>query len=182
MRLEDRILSSPFTDPGARLKQAEMPASPLLAKVTFRPATSEDLEAILHHRREMFREMGGRYRETLTQFEAASRDYLDHALRNGRYFGLLAELEGRIAGGGGVVIADWPGSPLNFEPKRAWILNIYVEPEYRRQGLAKAITQALIEWCRQNGFGSVALHASEYGRGLYEKLGFKPTNEMRLVL
>lgn len=164
------------------MNQAEKPASPLLAKVTFRAATPEDLETLLRHRREMFGEMGGRYRETLTQFEAASRDYLDHALQSGRYFGLLAEFEGRIAGGGGVVIADWPGSPLNFEPKRAWILNIYVEPEYRHQGLAKAITEALIEWCRQNGFGSVALHASQYGRGLYEKLGFKPTNEMRLVL
>src|SRR3982750_520356 len=127
-----------------------MPASPLLSQVTFRPAPSEALEAILHHRREMFLEMGGRYRETLSQFEAASRDYLENALLSGRYFGLLAEFEGRIAGGGGVVIVDWPGSPLNFDPKRAWILNIYVEPEHRHQGLAKAITQALIEWCRQN--------------------------------
>lgn len=130
----------------------------------------------------MFREMGGKYRESLEQFEPASRQYFDAALRDGTYFGLMAELDGQVAAGGGVLIADWPGSPLNFEPKRAWILNIYVEPQHRRQGLAKAVTKALIDWCRQNGFSSVALHASEYGRGLYEKLGFQPTNEMRLIL
>lgn len=159
-----------------------MPASALLTHVTFRPATCADLELVLHHRREMFREMGGKYRDALPQFESASRRYFENALKDGGYFGLLAEFGGQIAGGGGLLIGDWPGSPLNLEPKRAWILNLYVEPQYRREGLARAITGALIQWCRENGFASVALHASKYGRGLYEDLGFRPTNEMRLLL
>src|SRR4051812_41832137 len=100
-----------------------MKASPLLSRVRIKPATLDDLEVILHHRREMFREMGGRYRESLEQFESASRRYFDAALRDGTYFGLIAEIEGQVAAGGGVVIAHWPGSPLNLEPKRAWILN-----------------------------------------------------------
>jgi len=29
---------------------------------------------------------------------------------------------------------------------------------------------------------SVSLHASEYGRSLYEQLGFRATNEMKLLL
>jgi GNAT superfamily N-acetyltransferase len=71
---------------------------------------------------------------------------------------------------------------LNFDARRAWILNIYVDPAYRRQGLARKVVEALIDWCRTNEFQSVALHASEDGRSLYEKLGFQPTNEMRLRL
>jgi ribosomal protein S18 acetylase RimI-like enzyme len=165
-----------------RIDPGLVSASPLLSLCTFRVATPADLEVILRHRREMFREMGGRYRDSLEQYESASRKYFEAALQDGTYFGILAELGGEIAGGGGVLIAPWPGSPLNFEAKRAWILNIYVESEHRRQGLAKALTQLLIDWCRQNGFASVALHASEYGRGLYEKLGFQRTNEMRLIL
>lgn len=130
----------------------------------------------------MFAEMGGHYRESLEQFEAASVEYFVKALQAGTYYGLLAESDGIIAGGGGVVIADWPGSPLNFGPRRAWILNIYVEPAYRRRGLARRILEALMQWCRDSGFQSVALHASEFGRELYEKAGFRGTNEMRLVL
>ena len=42
--------------------------------------------------------------------------------------------------------------------------------------------EALLGWCRGQGFRSVALHASEEGRPLYEKLGFHHTNEMRLKL
>jgi hypothetical protein len=41
---------------------------------------------------------------------------------------------------------------------------------------------ALIKWCRAEGFGSVSLHASPFGRPLYEQMGFLPTNEMRLFL
>ena len=130
----------------------------------------------------MFREMGGKYAQSLHQFEEGSRRYFQKALANGSYFGLFGEIDGEIVAGGGVVICDWPGSPVNFDPKRAWILNIYVEPQHRRNGYARAITTALIDWCRSQGFQMVALHASEFGRGLYEKLGFKPTNEMRLVL
>jgi ribosomal protein S18 acetylase RimI-like enzyme len=148
--------------------------------MTFRSATPADLEIVLAHRREMFREMGGDYARTLETFEAASRKYFGDALRDGSYYGVLCEIDGKIAAGGGVVIAAWPGSPMNFEPRRAWILNIYVEPEFRRQGLARAMMQHLIAWCREQGFQSVALHSSEYGRSLYDKLGFVGTNEMRL--
>jgi hypothetical protein len=40
----------------------------------------------------------------------------------------------------------------------------------------------MIAWCREQGYKTVALHASDEGRPLYESLGFQPTNEMRLHL
>jgi GNAT superfamily N-acetyltransferase len=153
-----------------------------LVTMQFVPSTSADLETILAHRREMFREMGGGYESKLDTFDKASRTYFENALRDGSYYGLLCEIDGEIVAGGGVVIAAWPGSPLNFDARRAWILNIYVEPAYRRRGIARSIVDTLVEWCRRNGFQSVALHSSEYGRSLYEKLGFQSTNEMRLRL
>lgn len=130
----------------------------------------------------MFREMGGYYSELLDSFELASRSYFQVALTTGTYYGVFAEVRGEVIAGGGIVIVHWPGSPLNFEPKRAWILNVYVEPEERRHGLGRLIVETLIDWCRRNGFRSVALHASEHGHSLYEKLGFRNTNEMRLTL
>jgi GNAT superfamily N-acetyltransferase len=152
-----------------------------IPEATLRPATLADIEIILHHRREMFREMGGRCAELLDEFEVASRSYFQIALPAGMYYGVFAELRGEVVAGGGIVVVDWPGSPLNFEPKRAWIVNIYVEPRERRRGFARLIMETLIDWCRRNGFRSVALHASEHGHQLYEKLGFNSTNEMRLA-
>jgi len=37
---------------------------------------------------------------------------------------------------------------------------------------------AMIYWCREQGFGSVSLHASDAGRRLYGSMGFKPMGEM----
>ncbi|PIS27506.1 MAG: hypothetical protein COT43_10080 [Candidatus Marinimicrobia bacterium CG08_land_8_20_14_0_20_45_22] len=55
-----------------------------------------------------------------------------------------------------------------------------METIIRHRGLAKSIMNAMIRWCREQGFGCVSLHASDAGRHLYESMGFKPTNEMRL--
>lgn len=159
-----------------------MQSAGTIPDVRLRSTTAADLEIVLHHRREMFREMGGRYRELLDRFEPASRSYFQGAMTESRYYGVFAEVDGEVVGGGGIIIVDWPGSPLNFDAKRAWILNIFVEPPHRRKGLARRVAQHLIDWCRENGFQSVALHASEDGRELYEKLGFRGTNEMRLLL
>ncbi len=60
--------------------------------------------------------------------------------------------------------------------------SVYTEPKHRRNGLARRILNGMIEYCHENGWPRINLHASELGRGLYEDLGFKPTNEMRLVL
>jgi GNAT superfamily N-acetyltransferase len=143
-----------------------------------RPATAEDLETIIFHRIAMFRDMG--YPDgVLTPIEQASRPLLAGALGNGDYYGVLAESDGAgVVGGGGVLMVPWPGT----QPRRAWIQNIYVVPEFRRRGIAREIMRTLIDWCRAQGFNSVNLHASAEGRPLYEQLGFAATNEMRLGL
>jgi ribosomal protein S18 acetylase RimI-like enzyme len=66
--------------------------------------------------------------------------------------------------------------------RRGNILNVYTRPDCRRQGLARRLTGAAVEWCRSHGIATVILHASDDGRALYRSLGFQPTNEMRLTL
>ncbi|MBI3742580.1 MAG: GNAT family N-acetyltransferase, partial [Chloroflexi bacterium] len=52
----------------------------------------------------------------------------------------------------------------------------------RRKRLARKLTTTILDWCRANNIRTVILHASDDGRALYESLGFKPTNEMRLEI
>lgn len=151
--------------------------------IRIRRACAEDLEHILHHRLGMFEEMGFRDAEVLDCVVAVSREYFTEALRAGTYLGWMAEdSNGQVVGGGGIVVADWPGYPGEEQAKRVWILNMYTEPRARRCGVAKRLIQAMVEWCREEGYGSVSLHASAAGRPLYESMGFQPTNEMNLKL
>jgi GNAT superfamily N-acetyltransferase len=148
-----------------------------------RTATLGDLDTLLAHRLAMFRDMGHEDPWELANTERVSRAYFESAIPGGAYYGILAEVEGSgVVGGGGVVMAPWPGSGKRLQPRRAWILNVYVHPPFRRQGIARSVMEALIEWCRSQEFDCISLHASTEGRPLYELLGFAPTNEMRLNL
>lgn len=148
-----------------------------------RTATLGDLNTVIEHRLAMFREMGHSDPYDLANTERVSREYFQSAIADDSYHGILAEVEGGgVVGGGGVVVVPWPGSGKRLFPRRAWILNVYVHPQFRRQGIAKAVMEALIDWCRSQEFDCVCLHASNFGRPLYELLGFEPTNEMRLNL
>jgi GNAT superfamily N-acetyltransferase len=148
-----------------------------------REATIDDLHYIVVHRRAMFEEMGFRDPAVLNQVEKSSRDYFREVLRLGTYKAWLAgDSNGRIIGGGGIVIAAWPGYPGENQARRAWILNMYTEPESRHRGVAKQILKTLLDWCRAEGFSAISLHASPTGRPIYEAAGFQSTNEMRLAL
>ena len=148
-----------------------------------RAATIDDIPVLLRHRRMMWREMGRQDESALELMDVAAREYFAEAVPTGRYRGFVAVHEdGEIVGGGGIVLSPWPGIFHQKAPLRAMILNVYVEPEYRRRGVARSLMGAMIAWCREQKFANVGLHASDEGRPLYEELGFRATNEMRLDL
>jgi GNAT superfamily N-acetyltransferase len=60
----------------------------------------------------------------------------------------------------------------------AIVVNMYVDTDWRRRGVARALMSAILEWARATRVQRLVLHASAAGRPLYESLGFKPTNEM----
>ncbi len=154
-----------------------------MGEITIRAATAVDIPLLLRHRRMMWWDMGRRDEAALDLMDRAAGEYFATAVADGSYRGFLAlDGKGKVVGGGGIVISAWPGIPGQRKPQRAMILNVYVEREYRRRGIARALMKAMIAWCRENDFANVGLHASDEGRPLYEQLGFKPTNEMRLTL
>jgi GNAT superfamily N-acetyltransferase len=148
-----------------------------------RTAAVPDIPHVLHHRSSMYVDMGrGDAAQHATLVET-TRAYLNSAMPAGTYVGWLAETpEGRVVAGAGVAIFAWPGSPDDTSGRRALVQNVYTEPEFRRQGLARQLMLTAIAWCRGQGLSSVSLHASDFGRPLYEDLGFRQTNEMRLYL
>ncbi len=64
----------------------------------------------------------------------------------------------------------------------AYIWGVYVEPAWRRKGIARRLVVQAIERLRDEGYSRVYLHASPMGVPLYQSLGFQPGNEMRLGL
>jgi GNAT superfamily N-acetyltransferase len=147
------------------------------------PATLNDAGSIVHHRRAMFSDMGYRDTIALDAMSAAFHPWLNARMEAGDYVAWMARTAaGEIAGGLGLWLMDWPPHMIGAGARGGNILNVYTEPEFRRLGVARALMQAALDWCRANGIKAVILHASMDGRALYESIGFQPTNEMRIAL
>lgn len=61
--------------------------------------------------------------------------------------------------------------------KRAHLMNVYVNADYRRQGIAREMVTTLLDEARERKVGYVSLDATENGRPLYKTLGFKENEE-----
>lgn len=87
---------------------------------------------------------------------------------------VLAEYEGRIAGflAGRVraLPAYFGGQPAGF------VSDVYVDPDFRRRGIAEAMVHAGIQWFEESGITRIELQvvvANEDARRLYRRLGWK---------
>jgi len=164
-------------------RTALQPAPTPNSEIKIREANPEDLDEILQHRRLMFLDMG-HPEPVLDRIVETCRPHIQRYLADGSYRGWFAIApDGRIAAGVGLIITPLVSGPLAPENvNRAYLLNVYTYPEFRKQGLARALTQQAIDYCRAEGFKVLWLHASKYGRPLYESMGFEATNEMKLII
>lgn len=148
-----------------------------------RAATLADAEVIVKHRRAMFFDMGYRDAGWLDQMTAAFLPWLRRKMEAGEYLTWFAVApDGAIAAGAGLWLMDWPPHMVRGGSQRGNILNVYTERTYRRRGLARGLMEVVLACCRAQRVPVVILHASDDGWALYDALGFKATNEMRMDL
>lgn len=85
--------------------------------------------------------------------------------------------------GAGVTAQRLPG-PTNLAARVGYLQWVCTDASWRRRGLARAVTTALLDDFRQRGVLGVELHATPDGEGLYRALGFTegPNPGLRLRL
>ena len=142
---------------------------------------------LAHHRISMFRDMGSAVPQIEEQLRTTAAAAMREAMATGEYVAWVAHLageHGRIVGGAGVQLRRLFPRP-DASGKRVLlgrdgiVLNVYVERDHRRRGVARALMDAILAWVPETDIVSLVLHASKEGRPLYESMGFQPTNEMR---
>ena len=114
--------------------------------------------------------------------EKESFAYYQRALENGEHIAYLVYNNGTFIGAGGVSFYQVMPTYHNPTGKKAYIMNMYTVPEYRRQGIAIHTLDLLVRDAREQGVSQIALEATDMGRPLYERYGFvKMENEMELI-
>ena len=149
---------------------------------TTRYATSHDAALITSHRHRMFADNAFTTEAALLAADAEFEPWVRTRLGDDRYVGLLLEDAGKVVAGAGIFFADFPPHWMDPQPCRAYVLNVFTEPQERGKGYAERLMEEVIDECRRRGVPTVVLHASPQGRPLYEQMAFTPTGEMMLRL
>ena len=125
--------------------------------LTYKKAALEDIDLLTETRVEILRAANGLSRDAdMGEIKKRSCEYYKKALRDGTHIAYLAFDADRFAGAGGVSFYQVMPTYHNPSGQKAYIMNIYTAPEYRRK-------------------------ATAMGRPLYEKYGFiKMNDEMEL--
>jgi len=146
--------------------------------VTLRPISVSDCDLVCRHRKEMFL-AAGHEEVALAAMAETYREWQHQCLEDGSYFGFVAESAGVAVGGIGLMAIDWPPHPMHpTVSKRGYVLNLFVEPDWRGQGIAKKLMAAgEAELCAR-GLDFAILHATRQARPLYEKAGWNQTSEL----
>lgn len=142
--------------------------------VFYRKAKQKDIDTLIDVRIKLIEEASGALTEPeKKELYKSSKEHIKNNMKNGDYFAYLAFDSDVFVGTCSVnLYSVLPGKKLP-KGKRAYLQNVYVVPEYRRQGIAHKLVSLSIEEARQRGHARIELHASQNGAPLFEKLGFK---------
>ena len=148
--------------------------------IEFRIATVGDIDLMMSSRLEMLHvvnDLSGDY-----EFSDELIDYSREYFLNGDQTTVLA-LDGQT------VIGCASMSYMTIMPtfshptgKRAHLMNVYTNSNYRRQGIARRMVTMLIDDAWGKGATEISLDATESGRPLYESLGFKDSKECMVLV
>lgn len=142
---------------------------------TIRRATPADAARLARCRLDLFRELTpGPISDIGSAFEDSCHATLGQYLLAGTCVAWLAETPGTEAPIGSLAMLTFPRlpSPRNFRAIEGYVLNVYVVPAHRHQGIASALTQAAIEHARREKFARLRLHSAALARAVYERAGF----------
>ncbi len=143
-------------------------------------ATIEDIEELVRTRIIVLRAANKLSDDVdMSVVEQESYVYYKRALGTNEHIAYLVYDNGTFIGAGGVSFYQVMPTYHNPSGKKAYIMNMYTAPEYRRQGIAIHTLDLLVKDAKKQGVSQIALEATDMGRPLYEKYGFvKMEDEM----
>ncbi len=154
----------------------------MVQKFEYKKATLEDIDELVRTRIIVLRAANRLSEDVdMSLVEKESFAYYKHALESGEHIAYLVYDNGTFVGAGGVSFYQVMPIYHNTTGKKAYIMNMYTAPEYRRQGIAFHTLDLLVKDAKEQGVTQIVLEATDMGRPLYERYGFvKMEDEMEL--
>ncbi|OPX25677.1 MAG: hypothetical protein B1H06_07035 [Candidatus Cloacimonas sp. 4484_143] len=147
--------------------------SKLIKQISFRTATVEDVKILIDYRIQFLKEIGQKFNSKLdAELRCNLQEYFAVNIKAKKFVALIAEIQGKPVGFGGMVIRSQPGNFQVPQGRTGYILNMYTVAEYRRKGIGKEILKLLLNEGNKLNLDRIDLEATEMGEPLYRNLGF----------
>lgn len=110
--------------------------------------------------------------------------FIEQARRDLFYTAFVAEVDAHVVGSASCQLFAglYPNILTADYRQYGYIWGVYVEAAYRRQGVARRLTEMAIAHLKCIGCTQCCLNASPLGKPVYDSLGFSESNAMRLDL
>ena len=151
--------------------------------LTYKKASIQDINILTKSRIEVLRVANQLAEDVdMSEVEAQSYDYYKKALSDGTHTAYLVFDGDRFIGAGGISYFRVMPTYHNASGNKAYIMNMYTNPDYRKLGIAYKTLELLVADANEKGVKAISLEATDMGRPLYEKFGFVKMNaEMELL-
>ena len=148
----------------------------------YRKASINDLDILTETRIEVLRAANQLSNDIdMSEVKKQSYEYYQNSLQNDTHIAYLIFDDEKFVGTGGISYFQVMPTYHNPTGKKAYIMNMYTKPEYRRQGIAIKTLDLLVADARTKGITAISLEATDKGRPLYTKYDFiKMNDEMEL--
>lgn len=151
-------------------------------ELNYKKATLDDINILADTRVEVLRaanRLGASV--DMSEVRSQSLEYYLEAFKDNNIITYLVFDKENFAGSGSVCFYRVMPTFHNPSGYKAYIMNMYTNPAYRRRGIAYKILDLLVNEARNRNISCISLEATDMGRPLYEKYGFKKMNsEMEL--
>ncbi len=138
--------------------------------IAYKTASSDDIELLMSSRLEMLKvvnNLPADYVYAESFIEASRKFFLE-----GNQTTILAMDGEKVIGCASMVYVIFMPTFSHPTGKRAHLMNVYTNQNYRRQGIGVKMVQSLIDEAKSRGCTEIGLDATQAGKPLYEKLGF----------
>lgn len=104
---------------------------------------------------------------------AETLDFFKRNIKNGTHIAFVCEYGRQLIATVGITLFEMMPTTKYPNGKVARLINMYVVPFYRHQGIAKELLNCAMMYAREHKIGKVMLNPSLMGKSLYENYGFQ---------
>lgn len=153
-------------------------------ELIYKRATTDDLDILTETRIIVLRAANKLSDDVdMTEVKKQSYEYYKNTLQEESHVAYLVYDKDKFVGAGGISFFQIMPTFHNQTGQKAYIMNMYTHPDYRRKGIAYNTLKLLVQESKKKGIPFISLEATDMGRPLYEKYGFvKMEDEMELPL